>query len=77
MQTALISIQAIEAAINYWRDHEPGEALSLGPTARRLADVYGMMIFDQATSISADKLDERQRQAILTAQEHAHAHAKP
>ena len=44
------TITEIEQAINVWRNRQPsGEDAALCPQARRLADIYGEMIYTRAT----------------------------
>ena len=55
-----LSIQDLEAAINYWRSQSPavGEELHLCPEAAALAKPYAMMIVQGAQRIPMDVLDE-------------------
>ena len=61
-----ISIQDLEAAINYWRSQSPavGEELHLCPEAAALAKPYALMIVQGAQRASMDVLDEAARLAI-------------
>ena len=61
-----ISIQDLEAAINYWRSHSPavGEELHLCPEAAALAKPYAMMIVQGAQRVPMDVLDEAATLAI-------------
>jgi len=61
-----ISIQELEAAINYWRSQSPaeGEELRLCPEASALAKPYALMIVQGAQRVPADVLDELARAAI-------------
>ncbi|AKM29101.1 hypothetical protein AB870_01625 [Pandoraea faecigallinarum] len=62
------SIADIEQAINYWTRHQAADSnLSLCPSARALANVYGEMIYRRETSVAADALNGEQSQAIETA----------
>ncbi|MBU3605827.1 DUF3717 domain-containing protein [Polynucleobacter sp. MWH-Creno-3A4] len=63
-----VSIQELEAAINYWRSQSPaeGEELSLCPEASALAKPYALMIVQGAQRIPMDVLDELARTAIQT-----------
>lgn len=61
-----ISIQELEAAINYWRSQSPaeGEELRLCPEASALAKPYALMIVQGAQRVPMDVLDELARAAI-------------
>lgn len=60
-----ISIQDLEAAINYWRERSPatGEALELCKEASALANAYALMIIQSAQRIPLESLSERARLA--------------
>lgn len=55
-----ITIQDLEAAINYWRSQSPaiGEELHLCPEAAALAKPYALMIVQGAQRVPIDVLDE-------------------
>ena len=61
-----ISIQELEAAINYWRSQSPaeGEELHLCPEASALAKPYALMIVQGSQRVPVDVLDELARVAI-------------
>ena len=61
-----VTIQELEAAINYWRSQSPaeGEELRLCPEAASLAKPYALMIIQGAQRIPVDVLDEFARLAI-------------
>ncbi|MBU3551212.1 DUF3717 domain-containing protein [Polynucleobacter sp. MWH-Berg-3C6] len=61
-----VSIQELEAAINYWRSQSPaeGEELRLCPEAAALAKPYALMIVQGAQRVPLDVLDELARTAI-------------
>jgi len=61
-----ITIQDLEAAINYWRSQSPaiGEELRLCPEASALAKPYALMIVQGAQRVPVDVLDEVARLAI-------------
>ena len=61
-----VSIQELEAAINYWRSQSPaeGEELRLCPEASALAKPYALMIVQGAQRVPVDVLDELARTAI-------------
>ena len=61
-----VTIQELEAAINYWRGQSPaeGEELRLCPEASALAKPYALMIVQGAQRVPVDVLDELARTAI-------------
>jgi len=61
-----ISIQELEAAINYWRSQSPakGEELRLCPEAAALAKPYALLIVQGSQRVPMDVLDETARTAI-------------
>jgi hypothetical protein len=61
-----ISIQELEAAINYWRSQSPakGEELCLCPEAAALAKPYALMIVQGSQRMPLDVLDEVSGAAI-------------
>ncbi len=61
-----VSIQELEAAINYWRGQSPaeGEELRLCPEASALAKPYALMIVQGAQRVPVYVLDELARTAI-------------
>jgi hypothetical protein len=61
-----VSIQELEAAINYWRGQSPaeGEELRLCPEASALAKPYALMIVQGAQRVPVDVLDDLARTAI-------------
>jgi hypothetical protein len=61
-----VSIQDLEAAINYWRSQSPavGEGLHLCPEASALAKPYALMIFQGAQKVPVDVLDEDAKKVI-------------
>ena len=61
-----LSIQDLEAAINYWRSQSPafGEELHLCPEASSLAKPYALMIVQGSQRIPLDILDEAAKLAI-------------
>jgi hypothetical protein len=63
-----VSIQELEAAINYWRSQSPavGEELNLCPEAAALAKPYALMIVQGAQRVPMDVLDEMAKTAIQT-----------
>ncbi|KQR76969.1 hypothetical protein ASG35_11840 [Burkholderia sp. Leaf177] len=59
------TIEQVEAAINYWRVHDAtGEDAALCASARVLADVYGLMIYHHASSVSAGTFTAEQLRAV-------------
>ena len=61
-----ITIQELEAAINYWRSQSPavGEELALCLEATALAKPYALMIVQSSQRMPIDVLDERARLAL-------------
>jgi hypothetical protein len=61
-----VTIQELEAAINYWRNQSPaeGEELHLCLEASALAKPYALMIVQGAQRVPVDVLDEVARSAI-------------
>lgn len=61
-----ITIQELEAAINYWRSQSPakGEELILSKEASALAKPYALMIVQGAQRIPMDILDEASKDAL-------------
>jgi len=61
-----VSIQELEAAINYWRSQSPaeGEELRLCFEASALAKPYALMIIQGSQRMPLDVLDEASRAAI-------------
>ena len=54
-----LRIQALEAAINYWRARQParGNEYALSPPVSRLAGVYARMIYYRQDRIAIDSLE--------------------
>ena len=65
-----VTIQQLEAAINYWRSQSPsrGDELRLCPEAAALAKPYALMIVQGAQRVPVDVLDDVARTAIQTFQ---------
>jgi hypothetical protein len=61
-----ISIQELEAAINYWRSQSPaeGEELRLCSEAAALARPYALMIVQGSQRVPMDVLDAAAQAAI-------------
>lgn len=61
-----VTIQELEAAINYWRGQSPseGDELRLCPEAAALAKPYALMIVQGAQRVPVDVLDDFARIAI-------------
>jgi predicted Fe-S protein YdhL (DUF1289 family) len=52
-----IHITDIEAAINFWRSHEPSpDGVALPASTRALAEVYACMVYDHAVSVDASTI---------------------
>ena len=58
------NLDEIGHAINYWLAHEQAEALSIGPNARALADIYGVMLYQRRTRVAASLLTAKQADAL-------------
>jgi hypothetical protein len=59
------TIADLERAINYWcTRQQSGEDGALCPNARRLADIYGLMIYERSTTIEASRLTADQREVL-------------
>ncbi|MCC7704420.1 DUF3717 domain-containing protein [Janthinobacterium sp. GW460P] len=54
-----LRMQALEAAINYWRARQParGNEYALSPPVSRLAGVYALMIYYRQDRIAEDRLE--------------------
>lgn len=65
-----VTIQELEAAINYWRSQSParGEELRLCPEAAALAKPYALMIVQGAQRMPIDVLDATAQAAIQSFQ---------
>ena len=61
-----VTIQELEAAINYWRSQSPseGDELRLCPEASALAKPYALMIVQGAQRVPVDVLDDLACSAI-------------
>lgn len=61
-----VTIQELEAAINYWRSQSPseGDELRLCAEASALAKTYALMIVQGAQRVLVDVLDDAARLAI-------------
>jgi Protein of unknown function (DUF3717) len=61
-----VTIQELEAAINYWRKQSPaqGDELRLCFEASALAKPYALMIVQGSQRLPLDVLDEHARAAI-------------
>ncbi|MED5617316.1 DUF3717 domain-containing protein [Janthinobacterium sp. P210005] len=54
-----LRMQALEAAINYWRARQPacGNEYALSPPVSRLAGVYALMIYYRQDRIAEETLE--------------------
>ncbi|MBU3621437.1 DUF3717 domain-containing protein [Polynucleobacter sp. CS-Odin-A6] len=61
-----VTIQDLEAAINYWRSQSPslGEELQLCPEAAALAKPYALMIIQGSQRVPMDVLNINAKSAI-------------
>ncbi|CAB3734123.1 DUF3717 domain-containing protein [Paraburkholderia rhynchosiae] len=66
--TTILTIADIEQAINYWCTRQaPGEDGALCKSARPLADLYGLMIYQRLSYIDVSRLEPEQTDAIRVA----------
>ncbi len=58
-----LSVQDLEAAINYWREQRPigPNGVELAPEVNALAVVYALMIYRRASHVHIDALDASAR----------------
>ena len=63
-----LSVQELEAAINYWRDRRParGNEYALSPEVNVLATVYALMIYRRAAHVQLNALDTNARELIAS-----------
>jgi hypothetical protein len=63
-----LSLQELEAAINYWRARRPacGNEFALSAEVNALATVYALMIFRGARTLPLEQLDSSTRQLLQT-----------
>jgi hypothetical protein len=63
-----LSLQELEAAINYWRDRRParGNEYALSAEVNVLARVYALMIYHHASSLPLEQLDAGARGLLLS-----------
>jgi hypothetical protein len=63
-----LSLQELEAAINYWRARRParGNEYALSAEVKVLARVYALMIYNHASSLTLEQLDASARQLLLS-----------
>ena len=63
-----MSLQELEAAINWWRERQParGNEHALSAEVKVLARVYALMIVDHVHSLELDQLDAGARQLLQT-----------
>lgn len=64
-----LSVQELEAAINYWRDQRParGNEYALSPEVNLLATLYATMIYRGQVAVDLDALDGRTRELLEAA----------
>ena len=62
---AVISINELEAAINYWRGRSPssGDELALCKEASALSRSYALLIVQRQSSLPSEQLDDEARAA--------------
>ncbi len=63
-----LSLQELEAAINYWRARRParGNEYALSAEVKVLARVYALMIYNHASSLTLEQLDASARKLLLS-----------
>ncbi len=61
------NIEEIGHAINYWLAHEQADPLSIGPNARALADIYGIMLYQRRGAVAVVQLTAKQAEALTIA----------
>jgi hypothetical protein len=68
LDMTVISINELEAAINYWRGRSPskGDELALCKEASALSRPYALLIVQRESSIESDRLDADARSAWET-----------
>ncbi|MES2299879.1 MAG: DUF3717 domain-containing protein [Pseudomonadota bacterium] len=61
-----VSVQELEAAINYWRARRParGNEYALSAEVSALATVYALMIYHARWSVAFDSLNASVRQVL-------------
>jgi hypothetical protein len=61
-----LSVQQLEAAINYWRERAParGDACALSQQVKLLAPVYALMIVRRAATLDPATLDQDVQQLL-------------
>lgn len=62
---AAIHITDIEAAINWWREHEPSDGLRACPAVLALAEVYGLLVYDRESECDEDSMPAAAKKAWL------------
>jgi uncharacterized protein len=61
-----IHITDIEAAINWWREHQPSpDGITACGEVRALAEVYALMVYHHESECDEDSMPRRARQAWL------------
>ncbi len=60
-----IHITDIEAAINWWRQRDPGDGLSACPAVQALAEVYALLVYHHDSECDEDSMPAAAREAWL------------
>ncbi len=60
-----IHITDIEAAINWWRQREPGDGLRACPAVQALAEVYALLVYHRDSECDEDRMPAPAREAWL------------
>lgn len=63
-----LSLQELEAAINFWRDKRParGNEYALSAEVKVLSRVYALMIYNHASSLTLEQIDASARHLLLS-----------
>ena len=61
-----LTVQELEAEINFWRDRRParGNEYALAPEVNLLATIYALMIFRRAASVDTDTMPADAQQLL-------------
>jgi hypothetical protein len=67
-----LTVQELEAAINYWRDQRPARLpeVALAPEVKLLARIYALMIYQRASTIDTHSLAPDVQQLLLRWRQH-------
>ena len=67
-----LTVQELEAAINFWREQRPahGNEVALAPEVNLLARIYALMIYQRASIIDIHSLAPDAQQLLLRWRQH-------